>query len=149
MDEVSEHHENFGDAQREQMGCQERNIDDNDSDFEFHAMPSAKSAESLQNLKSMSPMFRQMTSEPESLEHFLLLSQHVHERKVRVENVALHMCKASVTIENSNNFSNYVKRLQGSSVGFQIFMGPRQCFISRLAKKFVGDRRPSMKPICS
>ena len=52
MTEASENHEHIGAAQREQMSCK-KNIDVNDSDFEFHAMPSAKSAESLHNLKSM------------------------------------------------------------------------------------------------
>ena len=62
MDEVSEHHENMGDAQGEPTT----------------SMPSAKSAESLQNLKSMSPMFRQITSEPESLEHKIHFCRNIY-----------------------------------------------------------------------
>ena len=51
MAEASENHEHMGAAQGE-----------------FHVMQSAKSAESSQNLESMSPMFGQITSEPVFLE---------------------------------------------------------------------------------
>ena len=54
MAEASENHEHMGVGQGE-----------------FHVMQSAKSAESLQNLKSMSPMFRLVASEPEFLEHYI------------------------------------------------------------------------------